>query len=156
MGLRVRKDKCVFMVPSVMNLGHQIDAQGLHQPGNRASHCPMMSERCHSCGKIGHADAVCRSYGQAQGSVRRADRGSGKSSKRQVKTVQADTEEPRSEIDPGWEATVDGAKHRGCSLKVKALQEVPKPQNVSKHKSYLGQLTYYSRFLLNLASAFAP
>ena len=73
-----------------------------------------------------------------------------------MKTVQADTEEPGNESDPGWEATVDGAKHRGCSLKAKALQEVPKPQTVSELKSYLGLLTYYFRFLPNLSTAFAP
>ena len=40
--------------------------------------------------------------------------------------------------------------------KIKALQEVPKPQNVSELKSYLGLLTYYSRFLPNLSTALAP
>ena len=70
--------------------------------------------------------------------------------------MQADTEEPGSESDPGWEATVDGAKHRGRSLKVKALQEVPKPQTVSELKSYLGLQTYYFRFLPNLSTALAP
>ena len=73
-GLRIGKDKCVFMVPSVVYLGHQIDAHGLH-------------------------------------------------------------------------LVVD---------KVKALQEVPKPQNVSELKSYLGLLTYYSRFVPNLSTALAP
>ena len=63
--LCLRKDKCVFMVPSVVYLGHQINAQGLH---------PVVD-------------------------------------------------------------------------KVKALQEVPKTQNVSELKSYFGLLTYYSRFL---------
>ena len=29
-GLRVRKNKCLFMVPSVSYLGHKIDAEGLH------------------------------------------------------------------------------------------------------------------------------
>lgn len=29
-GLRVKKDKCLFMVPSVKFLGHRIDAKGLH------------------------------------------------------------------------------------------------------------------------------
>ena len=64
------------------------------KPGHRAVHCPMKSERCHSCGKIGHTRAVCRSSGQAPKSAGRADRGSRKSSKRQVQTVLADLEEP--------------------------------------------------------------
>ena len=29
-GLRLRKDKCVFLAPSVVYLGHRIDEQGLH------------------------------------------------------------------------------------------------------------------------------
>ena len=29
-GLRLRRDKCVFLAPSVIYLGHRIDAQGLH------------------------------------------------------------------------------------------------------------------------------
>ena len=73
-GLRLRKDKCVFLAPSVVYLGHQIDAEGLH---------------------------------------------------------------PVAE-------------------KVEAVQEAPAPKNVSELKSYLGLLTYYSRFLPNLSSELAP
>ena len=29
-GLRLQREKCVFLVPSVVYLGHKIDAQGLH------------------------------------------------------------------------------------------------------------------------------
>ena len=29
-GLRLRKDKCVFLAETVQYLGHQIEAQGLH------------------------------------------------------------------------------------------------------------------------------
>ena len=29
-GLRLRKDKCVFLAPSVVYLGHQIESEGLH------------------------------------------------------------------------------------------------------------------------------
>ncbi len=36
--------------------------------------------------------------------------------------------------------------------KVKAIQEVPTPKNVSELKAYLGLLTYYSRFLPNLST----
>ena len=73
-GLRLRKDKCVFMAPSVVYLGHKIDAQGLH---------PLPD-------------------------------------------------------------------------KVRAIQEAPKPRNMSKLKSYLGLLAYYSKFLPNLATVLAP
>ena len=73
-GLRLRKDKCVFMAPSVTYLGHRIDAQGLH---------PLPD-------------------------------------------------------------------------KVRAIQEAPRPRNVSKLKSYLGLLSYYSKFLPNLATVLAP
>ena len=73
-GFRLRKDKCVFLAPSVVYLGHQIDSEGLH---------------------------------------------------------------PVAE-------------------KVEAVQEAPAPKNVSELKSYLGLLTYYSRFLPNLSSELAP
>ena len=38
--------------------------------------------------------------------------------------------------------------------KVEAVQEAPAPKNASELKSYLGLLTYYSRFLPNLSKAF--
>ena len=34
-GLRVRKDKCQFMVDSVTYLGHQINADGLHPEADK-------------------------------------------------------------------------------------------------------------------------
>ena len=40
--------------------------------------------------------------------------------------------------------------------KVKALQAVPDPKNVTELKSYLGMLSYYSKFLPNLSSELAP
>ena len=40
--------------------------------------------------------------------------------------------------------------------KVRAIQEVPTPKQVSELKSYLGLLTYYSRFLPNLPTKLAP
>ena len=40
--------------------------------------------------------------------------------------------------------------------KVKALQAVPNPKNVTELKSYLGMLSYYSKFLPNLSSKLAP
>ena len=40
--------------------------------------------------------------------------------------------------------------------KVKALQEVPVPKNVTELKSFLGMLSYYSKFLPNLSSELAP
>ena len=73
-GLKLRRDKCVFAVPSVVYLGHKIDAQGLH---------------------------------------------------------------PVAE-------------------KVEALREAPIPRNVTEFRSYLGLLSYYSRFLPNLSVKLAP
>ena len=72
-GLRVKKHKCEFMVPSVTYLGHIIDAQGLH---------PLPD-------------------------------------------------------------------------KVEAIQQAPAPRNVTELKSYLGLLTYYGKFLPNLATRLA-
>ena len=47
--------------------------------------------------------------------------------------------------------------HKGCTLeKVRAVQEAREPRNVSELKSYLGLLTYYSRFLPNMATALNP
>ena len=40
--------------------------------------------------------------------------------------------------------------------KVKAIQEAPKPNNVSELKAYLGLLSYYSKFLPNLSTTLAP
>ena len=40
--------------------------------------------------------------------------------------------------------------------KVKALQEVPTPKNVTELKSFLGMLSYYSKFLPNLSTELAP
>jgi len=73
-GLRARKEKCVFLAPSVIYLGHKIDREGLH---------------------------------------------------------------PVPE-------------------KVKAVQEAPRPTNVTELKSYLGLLSYYSKFLPNLSTVMAP
>ena len=73
-GLRLKRNKCVFLAPSVVYLGYEVDAQGIH----------LVAE------------------------------------------------------------------------KVKAIQEAPRPRNVTELKSYLGLLTYYSRFLPNLSDALAP
>ena len=73
-GLRLKRRKCLFMAKSVVFLGYQIDAQGLH---------------------------------------------------------------PVAE-------------------KVRAVQEARDPRNVSELKSYLGLLTYYSRFLPNMATVLNP
>ena len=40
--------------------------------------------------------------------------------------------------------------------KVKAIQEAPRPRNVSELKSYLGLLTYYNKFMPNLSTVLAP
>ena len=40
--------------------------------------------------------------------------------------------------------------------KVKAVQEAPKPRNVTELKSYLGLLSHYSKFLPNLSTVLAP
>ena len=73
-GFRLKKEKCVFLAPSVIYLGHVIDSQGLH---------PIRE-------------------------------------------------------------------------KVQAIQEAPPPTNVAKLKSYLGLLSYYSKFLRNLSTTLAP
>ena len=72
-GLRVKKSKCLFMVPTVSFLGHRIDADGLHP------------------------------------------------------------------LDD----------------KVRAIEAAPTPTNVTELKSYLGLLTYYGKFLPNLATKLA-
>ena len=73
-GLRLKRNKCVFMAESVDYLGHRIDQEGLHP-----------------------------------------------------------TEE-----------------------KLEAVWDAPKPRNVTELRSYLGLLTYYSKFLPNLASTLNP
>ena len=39
--------------------------------------------------------------------------------------------------------------------KVEAIQEAPRPKNLTRLKSYLGLLTYYNRFLPNLYRIFS-
>ena len=73
-GFRLQRDKCVFLVPSVVYLGHKIDAQGLH---------PVVE-------------------------------------------------------------------------KVEVVIKAPTPRNVTELKSYLGLLSYYSRFLSNLSTQLGP
>ena len=40
--------------------------------------------------------------------------------------------------------------------KVKAIQDVPQPHNVTELKSFLGLLSYYSKFLLNMSTTLSP
>ena len=40
--------------------------------------------------------------------------------------------------------------------KIKAIQDAPEPRNVTELKSYLGLLSYYSRFLPHMSSNLAP
>ena len=40
--------------------------------------------------------------------------------------------------------------------KVKAIEDAPKPRNVSELNSYFGQVSYYSNFLPNLSTILAP
>ncbi len=40
--------------------------------------------------------------------------------------------------------------------KMKAIQDAPKPKNVTELKSYLGLLTYYGKFMGNLSTTLAP
>lgn len=40
--------------------------------------------------------------------------------------------------------------------KIKAIQDAPEPKNLTELKSYLGLLSYYSRFLPNMSSNLAP
>jgi transposase InsO family protein len=42
------------------------------------------------------------------------------------------------------------------SEKVEAIHNAPKPQNVSELRTYLGMVTYYQKFIPNLADKFAP
>ena len=40
--------------------------------------------------------------------------------------------------------------------KIRAIREAPTPQNLTQLKSFLGLLTYYSKFIPNMATALAP
>lgn len=51
---------------------------------------------------------------------------------------------------------VDSAGLHLLLEKVEAVQKAPNPQNVQELKSYLGLLSYYSKFLPNLSSVLAP
>ena len=51
---------------------------------------------------------------------------------------------------------IDSQGLHPVSDKVCAIQNAPKPHNQSSLKSYLGLLSYYSRFLLNLPNTLAP
>ena len=51
---------------------------------------------------------------------------------------------------------IDGEGLRPMSDKIEAVQKAPSPQNVSELKSYLGLLSYYGKFLPQLATKLAP
>ena len=40
--------------------------------------------------------------------------------------------------------------------KIKAIQEAPQPHNVTELKSFLGLLSYYSKFLPNMSTTLSP
>ena len=54
----------------------------------------------------------------------------------------------------GYVIDTDGL--RPLPEKVEAIQQAPTPTNVAELKSYLGLLTYYGKFLPNLATHLAP
>ena len=39
---------------------------------------------------------------------------------------------------------------------IKAIQEAPQPHNVTELKSFLGLLSYYSKFLPNMSTTMSP
>ena len=51
---------------------------------------------------------------------------------------------------------IDGEGLHPLPEKVKAIQDAPTPKNTAELKSYLGLLTYYSKFLPNLSTHLAP
>ena len=51
---------------------------------------------------------------------------------------------------------IDTEGLRPLPEKVEAIRQAPTPRNVAKLKSYLGLLTYYGKFLPNLATHLAP
>ena len=51
---------------------------------------------------------------------------------------------------------IDSQGLHPLSEKVEAIQNAPTPRNVTELKSYLGLLSYYSKFLPNLSSCLAP
>ncbi len=52
--------------------------------------------------------------------------------------------------------TIGGQGLHPISDKVEAIQSAPEPRNQSGLKSYLGLLSYYSRFLPNLSNVLGP
>ena len=64
------------------------------------------------------------------------------------------------EVDTGASVSLMGEDNYskmfpGHSLKVKAIQDAPRPKNVAELKSYLGLLTYYGKFMLSLSTHLA-
>ena len=51
---------------------------------------------------------------------------------------------------------IDAERLHPVNEKIKAIQDAPEPKNVTELKSYLGLLSYYSRFLPNMSSNLAP
>ena len=54
-----------------------------------------------------------------------------------------------------------GTQYRSHGLhptveKVRAIQDAPHPKNVKEHRTRLGLINYYGRFLCNLSTTFAP
>ena len=51
---------------------------------------------------------------------------------------------------------IDASGLHPVTKKLEAVQQAPKPHNATELKSYLGLLTYYGKFLPNLATTLAP
>ena len=52
--------------------------------------------------------------------------------------------------------TIDQQGVHPSEGKVKAIKSAPNPKNLTEFKAYLGLLTYYGKFLPNLANVLAP
>ena len=51
---------------------------------------------------------------------------------------------------------IDASGLHPSTEKLKAVRDAPAPKNITELKAYLGLLSYYSKFLPNMASQLAP
>ncbi|XP_070390988.1 uncharacterized protein [Dermacentor albipictus] len=112
-------------------------------PFHPRNSCPAIQERCRFCRTLGHFKKACRKKRRADGNlddIAEADKFLG--------TVERSANTPSEHF-----VTVLINDH---PEKIRAIKELPRPQNAAEARSLLGMMNHLARFLPDAASISAP